>query len=127
MSEPRKIAAVLVADVIGCPRRAGVDQRADNPISDFAAPSRAQSVGHQHFGCEALFLEQLAHEFHSWLIAPCWTNRSGTSPSSSRTERPKSTRRSHRDASATLAEGGDGKNSRANNGPNFETHRRTVS
>jgi hypothetical protein len=70
MSEPRKIAAVLVADVIGCPRRAGVDQRADNPISDFAAPSRAQSVGHQHFGCEALFLEQLAHEFHSWLIAP---------------------------------------------------------
>jgi hypothetical protein len=37
--------------------------RADNPISDFAAV-RPQPVGHQQIGREALFLEQLAHQFH---------------------------------------------------------------
>ena len=25
---------------------------------------RTQFVGHEHIGCEALFLEQLAHQFH---------------------------------------------------------------
>ena len=32
---------------------------------------RAQPVGHQHIGCKALFLEQLAHQFHRCrLVAP---------------------------------------------------------
>ena len=32
---------------------------------------RAQLVGHQHFGCEALLLKQLAHQFHGCgLVAP---------------------------------------------------------
>jgi hypothetical protein len=32
---------------------------------------RAQLVGHQNIGCEALFLEQLAHQFHGCgLVAP---------------------------------------------------------
>ena len=32
---------------------------------------RAQLVGHQHIGREALFLEQLAHQFHGCsLVAP---------------------------------------------------------
>src|ERR1700722_7809164 len=32
---------------------------------------RAKLVGHQHTGCEALFLEQLAHQFHRCsFIAP---------------------------------------------------------
>ena len=32
---------------------------------------RAKLVGHQHIGCEALFLEQLAHQFHGCsLVAP---------------------------------------------------------
>src|SRR5277367_2123342 len=32
---------------------------------------RAKLVGHQNIGCEALFLEQLAHQFHGCsLVAP---------------------------------------------------------
>src|ERR1700740_1350574 len=32
---------------------------------------RAQFVGHQHIGREALFLEQLAHQFYGWsVVAP---------------------------------------------------------
>src|SRR6516165_10446805 len=38
--------------------------------ADLAAV-RAQPVGHQHFGCEALLLKQLAHQFHGCsLVAP---------------------------------------------------------
>jgi hypothetical protein len=35
------------------------------------AAVRAQPVGHQHFGCEALLLKQLAHQFHGCsLVVP---------------------------------------------------------
>ena len=34
-------------------------------------PVRAKLVGHQHFGCKALFLEQLTHQLHGCsLVAP---------------------------------------------------------
>src|SRR3984957_20888551 len=31
---------------------------------------RAKLVGHQNIGCEALFLEQLAHQFHGCSLVP---------------------------------------------------------
>src|SRR5271157_3168635 len=44
---------------------------------------RAQFVRHQHIGCEALFLEQLAHQFHGCsLLAPSFATRSRWQPAS---------------------------------------------
>src|ERR1700737_1107263 len=36
---------------------------------------RAQFVGHQHIGCEAVFLVQLAHQFHSRSLITPWLHQ----------------------------------------------------
>jgi hypothetical protein len=106
--------------------------RADNPISDLAAVG-AQLVGHQHLRREALFLEQLAHQFHRCsLVAPSLreqvenlafvVNRSPQSELPARNH-PVISSRCHRE----VGRGRLRRGSRANCGPNFKTHRRTVS
>src|SRR3984957_14188511 len=76
---------------------------------------RAQLIGHQNIGCEALFLEQLAHQFSRlWpcraVVAPAGREpRLRRQPrATAKTAGPQSSRPSRRDAIATLAEGVDG-------------------
>jgi hypothetical protein len=71
---------------------------------------RAKLIGHQNIKREALFLKQLAHEFHGRsLVAPPLDKKVETSPSSStaRTAATQSSRPSLRGASARLAAGVD--------------------
>jgi hypothetical protein len=94
---------------------------------------RAQLVRYQHLGCKALFLKQLAHSFTAAALSRrrC-TRRSRTSPSSSIARHSQNRRpaiitaissRCHR----AVGRGRRRRSSLANNGPNFKTHRRTVS
>jgi hypothetical protein len=71
---------------------------------------RAQLVGHPHIGCEAFFLEQLAHQFSRLQPYRAVVARAGQEPhlrrrprARARTASPRLSRRSHRDATATMA------------------------
>jgi hypothetical protein len=103
--------------------------------SDFG-PCRAvgaQLVDHQHLGGKALFLEQLAQIFTAAaLLRRRCTSKSRTSPSSSTARQSQNclpaivtaiSSRRH----CAVDRGRRRRSSRANNRPNFQTHRRTVS
>jgi hypothetical protein len=94
---------------------------------------RAKLIGHQHIGREAVFLEQLAHQFHRCgSIAPSLHEQVENLAfvvdcAPSQNCRPAIvtaiSSRCHRE----VGRGRRRRSSRANNGPNFNTHRRTVS
>jgi hypothetical protein len=91
-----------------------------------------QFVGHQQIGCEALSPKQPAHQFTAAAFSRgrcTWRTRTSPSLSTARYSqncRPAITTAISSDTTSTLGEGVDGE-VLANNGPNFKTHRRTVS
>ena len=94
---------------------------------------RAQPVGNQHIRREALFLEQLAHQFHGCsLVAPSLHQQvENLAFVVNRAPQPELPARNHHghlvEMPRDVGRGRRRRSSRANNGPNFKTHRRTVS
>jgi hypothetical protein len=94
---------------------------------------RAKPIGHQNIKREALFLKQLAHEFHGRsLVAPPLDKKVETSPSSSTARQSQNCRPAIVTAISSRCQRAVGRgrrrrSSRANNGPNFKTHHRTIS
>src|SRR5271166_6196693 len=70
----------------------------------------AQLIGHHNIGCETMFLEELAHQFHGCSLVSPWLHQQienlafvvDRAPEA-RTGCPQSSRPSRRDASAPLA------------------------
>src|SRR5271167_1952247 len=68
----------------------------------------AQLIGHDNIGCETLFLEQLAHQFHGCSLISPWLHQQienlafVVDRATARTACPQSSRPSRRDASAPL-------------------------
>jgi hypothetical protein len=94
---------------------------------------RAKPIGHQNIKRKALFLTQLAHEFHGRsLVAPPLDKKVETSPSSSTARQSQNCRPAIVTAISSRCQRAVGRgrrprSSRANNGPNFKTHHRTIS
>jgi hypothetical protein len=92
-----------------------------------------QLAGHRHIGRESLFLEQLAHQFHGCSLIASLLHQQVENLTSVVNRAPEPELRALNSTAISsrchldVGRGRRWRSSPPNNGPNFKTHRRTVS